>query len=201
MIHFTSDTHFFHRKLAALRGFASPEEMNEGMRKAWNRRVGPKDVVFHLGDVNFGKPDVAYELVRTLNGRILVVPGNHDKSFRWDAPTKNNHLRKLDGLVEEVAPLVELKEEVDGEEVRIVLCHFPLLVWNRCHYGAYHLHGHSHGSCTYPNPNRRVMDVGVDPVKAITGSFAPISLPEVVRHLRSRPASGHDRHRPAEASE
>ena len=60
----------------------------------------------------------------------------------------------------------------DGYQ-RIVLCHFPMLTWNRAHYGAWHLHGHCHGSLDGKFDGKR-LDVGVD-----CHDFAPISYPEV----------------------
>ena len=55
-----SDTHFGHEKTCTvfkredgspLRPFASAEDMDEFMIKAWNERVKPGDKVYHLGDV------------------------------------------------------------------------------------------------------------------------------------------------------
>ena len=45
-----SDTHFSHKLLATLRGFASPEEMDEVLIQNWNSLVKPHDRVYHLGD-------------------------------------------------------------------------------------------------------------------------------------------------------
>ena len=53
---FTADTHFFHERLLGIsefapRPFLTVEDMNETIIDNWNRRVGPEDVVYHLGDI------------------------------------------------------------------------------------------------------------------------------------------------------
>ena len=80
-----SDTHFGHTnswekfKLAdgsPLRPFTSTEEMDETMVERWNAKVGPHDVVYHLGDVVINKKSLPH--VRRLNGKKRLVRGNHD---------------------------------------------------------------------------------------------------------------------------
>ena len=80
-----SDTHFSHRnswekfKLPngdPLRPFTSTEEMDEAMVERWNAKVGPHDVVYHLGDVAIARKGL--EFVKRLNGKKRLVRGNHD---------------------------------------------------------------------------------------------------------------------------
>lgn len=80
-----SDTHFGHTnswekfKLPngdPLRPFTSTEEMDETMIERWNAKVGPLDIVYHLGDVVIAKK--ALQLVSRLNGKKRLVRGNHD---------------------------------------------------------------------------------------------------------------------------
>jgi len=80
-----SDTHFGHTnswekfKLAdgsPLRPFTSTEEMDETMIERWNAKVKPGDTVYHLGDVVINQKSL--HLVSRLNGRKILVRGNHD---------------------------------------------------------------------------------------------------------------------------
>ena len=71
---------------------------------------------------------------------------------------------------------------------RMVLCHFPMLTWNRSHFGVIHLHGHSHGNMKYPYP-MRIMDVGVD-----CHGMAPISLEQVQERMKDVAAFSADHH-------
>lgn len=80
-----SDTHFGHTnswekfKLpdgSPLRPFTSTEEMDETMIERWNAKVQPQDTVYHLGDVVINKKYLP--LVERLNGRKILIRGNHD---------------------------------------------------------------------------------------------------------------------------
>lgn len=80
-----SDTHFGHTnswekfKLtdgSPLRPFTSTEEMDETMIERWNAKVKQQDTVYHLGDVVINQKSL--HLVSRLNGRKILVRGNHD---------------------------------------------------------------------------------------------------------------------------
>lgn len=51
-IFFTADTHFSHDSIIRFcdRPFRDTQDMDEALVANWNRRVGPDDTVFHLGD-------------------------------------------------------------------------------------------------------------------------------------------------------
>lgn len=80
-IWFTSDTHFGHKNIIEFehnaRPFATIQEMHEAMIERWNNVVKPKDLVYHLGDVVFGKGYLP--IMDRLNGRKRLVMGNHDQ--------------------------------------------------------------------------------------------------------------------------
>ena len=42
----------------------------------WNRTIAPDDIVYNLGDVSFNPK----RYVDKLNGKIILIQGNHDKS-------------------------------------------------------------------------------------------------------------------------
>lgn len=80
-----SDTHFFHEKVIEYtnRPFDTIEEMNNKIIENWNRVISPEDTIYHLGDFAMGKENVA-ELVNMLNGKIILILGNHDrKGKQW----------------------------------------------------------------------------------------------------------------------
>jgi calcineurin-like phosphoesterase family protein len=208
-IYFTSDTHFGHKLMARIRGFAPGEpqltiddvenqsrlfdhekavregiaNMDDALIQNWNRRVQPGDVIYHLGDFSFAPAQRIEQILMSLKGRIHLFIGNHDKELK-------KVLRRNPKLVEWVGDYKEIKA---GEQF-IVLNHYPYLVWNKSHYGSWNLHGHCHGSLPI-NMNVRQMDVGVDSV----GQFGfepltPISLEEVAKVMASRKFVPVDRH-------
>ena len=79
-----SDTHFGHAGVCKflredgtkLRPWDDPNEMDEFMVEAWNKVVGPKDKVYHLGDAVINKK--ALKTLERLNGDKILIKGNHD---------------------------------------------------------------------------------------------------------------------------
>jgi len=174
-VHFTADTHFFHEKILWLgngRPFDTVEEMNERLVENWNARVAPGDRVYHLGDVSFGKLAQTEEVLRRLNGRLYLVRGNHD-----------NRIDGLEHLFEWVGPYKTVT--VAGQ--KIVLFHFPIAEWDRCHRGSWHLHGHQHGNGEAQTIPR--LDVGVDPMLGSPVSFEQVR--EIMRGREWEPLSHH----------
>ena len=76
--YFIGDTHFGHKNIIGYNRpeFDNLEEMHEAMIERWNEVVRPKDNVYHLGDVCFGKDNMHY--LAQLNGKKRLVLGNHD---------------------------------------------------------------------------------------------------------------------------
>ncbi len=77
---FISDTHLGHRGIIiyepVLRPFATLEEHDETIIKNWNDLVQPDDKVYHLGDFCLNRR--ALGVAKRLNGRKILVMGNHD---------------------------------------------------------------------------------------------------------------------------
>lgn len=184
---FTADTHFWHTSAVRFRkGFESVEHMNEVLVENWNRRVKRNDIVYHLGDVSTAGATKTIDILSRLNGNKILVLGNHDHKMSKGVTS---------GFFERIEHLMEIKVEdadaTDGYQ-RIVLCHFPLLTWNRAHYGTWHLHGHSHGGLDGKLEGRR-LDVGVD-----CHNFAPISYEEVKALMAKKKFVAVDHHKEKE---
>lgn len=190
---FTSDLHFNHKKIIeyAKRPFLSAEgqpdvaHMNETMITLWNETVMPDDHIYILGDIACGgTPEGTYEIVRRLAGRKYLVYGNHDKEIRKSG--------KLQGLFEWCRDLTEVKIPSDPTNLKktqsIVLCHYAMRVWNKSHYGAWQLYGHSHGNLT-DDPHALQLDVGVD-----NWDFHPVSFAEIQEVMRTKTWKPVDHH-------
>lgn len=85
---FYSDPHFGHANIIKYsnRPFKDTKEMSEGLVERYNEVVSPDDVVLWLGDVFFGPVDAIAPFVTRMNGRKLLIKGNHDKSDRTMVP-------------------------------------------------------------------------------------------------------------------
>jgi calcineurin-like phosphoesterase family protein len=167
---FTADTHFGHQKIIefAHRPYASVEEMDEHIIDHWNRTVGPKDEVWHLGDVAFKAKPVPY--LRRLNGKIRIIVGNHDVPSQF-------------GISYEWYDVHYLRHQ--GQ--RLWLSHYAHRVWRNSHHGSFHLYGHSHGDLE-PKIWGRSMDVGWDAHRRL------LSFDEIISTLSTYgPTVNHDR--------
>lgn len=168
---YTSDTHFGHANVIRYseRPFQSVDEMDEAIIANWNRVVQPNHDVYHLGDFAFSKNPDRY--LSRLNGRKHLIIGNHDseitlKSTYWES----------------VQPYLEVNEN----KLKIILSHYAMRVWNKSHYGAIMLYGHSHGSL--PGSDQS-LDVGVD-----CWNYYPISLEHIQNRLATLPRYKNDDH-------
>ena len=164
-----SDTHFGHEKTCTvfkredgspLRPFASAEEMDEFMVRAWNDRVRPGDKVYHLGDVVINRKFL--HILGRLNGDKVLIRGNHD-------------IFKLEDYT-------QYFRDVRGYDVKngMILSHIPVHVESLARFGT-NIHGHLHA-------NRVMRNGAVDPryhsVCVEHTNYAPISLEEVMERIR-----------------
>jgi calcineurin-like phosphoesterase family protein len=81
-VYFTSDTHFDHKNILKYeptrQQFGDKFQMTEALIERWNAVVKPDDLIFHLGDVFFCGAERAVSLAKRLNGRKILIRGNHD---------------------------------------------------------------------------------------------------------------------------
>jgi len=77
---FIADTHFHHYKIIEYcnRPFKDAKEMNYKLIQNWNKVVGSEDIVYMLGDFCLGDKDAISNMAFQLNGRKMLVCGNHD---------------------------------------------------------------------------------------------------------------------------
>lgn len=96
-VFFIGDTHFGHRNIIGYNRpeFDNLEQMHEAMIERWNNVVGKNDIVFHLGDVAFGKHNLHY--LAQLNGRKKLILGNHDT---YDIIEYHRYFDRIFGCVE-----------------------------------------------------------------------------------------------------
>lgn len=76
-----ADTHFAHDKIIGYcsRPFKSSFEMDETLIKNWNKVVSNNDIIIHLGDFCLGSKSYCRQIVKRLNGRKILIKGNHDQ--------------------------------------------------------------------------------------------------------------------------
>lgn len=138
-VFFTSDIHFGHENVIRFDGrpFASVEEMDAELIRRWNAKVGRGDLVYVLGDFIWKtRNEDAPSLIKSLNGQIILIKGNHDR-FLHNAKAK----AALAGVKDYDNICVTLE---DGTKKRCILSHYFIPMYNGHFYQGIHLHGHSH---------------------------------------------------------
>lgn len=172
-IWFTSDLHFGHSNIlkycANTRPWSTTDEMDEALVNDWNKCVGDNDTVYFVGDMSFHKTSRTGEILEALKGNIVLIEGNHDKN-----------LVKYIKRFKSVHQILDTK--IEGQSV--VMCHFPLLQWNKMHHGAYHLYGHVHGELLHEMRGKS-MDVGWDANNKL------VSWEDVTEAMKNKPVLPH----------
>lgn len=140
---FISDLHFFCNSQTQAgvnydnRPFANVEEMNDYILKRWNKKVTNGDTVYILGDIALrGKSDDLVSLVARLNGKKIFIVGNHDDLANY----------RYRQLFHDTCHYKEVTDNFNGMSHKLVLCHYPILMWNGQHKGTILLYGHTHNS-------------------------------------------------------
>ena len=164
-IFLVADLHFNHMAMINFSEtrshFQDVDEMNETIIENWNAVVRKKDLVYLLGDVAFSSGKKTRELIKRLNGRIILIKGNHDKQ---------KDINKYIDLLEEVVDYKEINYEYGDFHYHIIMSHYPFGSWNRSFHGSIMAHGHSHGRY---KAEGKIFDVGLD---SEVGDFEPINI-------------------------
>jgi calcineurin-like phosphoesterase family protein len=137
----TSDLHFGHKRIKEFcpetRGrFRDVDHMREVMISEWNQSVAQEDVVYMLGDVAFLPAADAVAIMQRLNGRKILIEGNHDRKLLNDPPFRR--------CFESVHSYLRMTH--NGQLV--IMFHYPILEWDQMHRGSVHFYGHVHGKPT-----------------------------------------------------
>ncbi|MBO5435265.1 metallophosphoesterase [bacterium] len=163
MIYLTADLHFGHRNIMQYenRPFADVEEMDKILIHNWNKTVTNADTVYVLGDVSFYAKEKTTEIISKLNGKKILVLGNHD----WDHSEQYWRDVGFDSAYKLQGILIE-----DW----LWLCHHPpqytmqIMPWRVAY-------GHVHGSEMHNTVTRQTVCVCVE-----RWDYTPVSL-DVIR--------------------
>lgn len=117
------------------RPFETVDEMSQYILQRWNTRVTNADKVYILGDIALrGRHNALIGLVAQLKGIKILVRGNHDdvSDYRYYR------------LFEDIVDYKEVEDAFGGKNYKLVLQHYPILMWKNQHRGTIHLYGHVH---------------------------------------------------------
>ena len=187
---FTADLHLGHANIIRYceRPFADAEAMNRSLVQGWNDTVGADDTVWVLGDVALGKISETLTMIAELNGRKLLLAGNHDRCWA-------GHGRRAEGWTERYldAGFAEVHQgqmKLPLADKKVLACHFPYRgdSHDRDRYtehrpvdkGDWLLHGHVHERWRQWG---RMINVGVD-----VWGYRPVSERAITELISAGPA-------------
>jgi len=176
-VFFISDLHINHKNVILFdnrpfynNGVPDLEAMSQTIIGNWNQTVNDNDIVFILGDLFFGSVNNGKKFIDKLRGHIHFIMGNHD-----DYKDIKQYSRFIS-----VNDLVDLTifDKNNGLNEHFVLCHYPILSWNRKHHKSIHLHGHTHMGLSNGefHKNNRIFDVGCN-----GWNYTPVSYKEIIK--------------------
>ncbi len=120
-----ADLHIGHANIAKKRGFSDVESHDDHIIERWNSVVNDQDTVWVLGDAWW----LGTESLRRMNGKVLLIAGNHDHKHREYAKLGI----KVRSMREVVIPGVG----------NCIFTHIPI---HYCNFGRWvkNVHGHLH---------------------------------------------------------
>lgn len=131
---YIADMHFGHTRVIEFDGrpFSDLADMKKSLVKNWNSCVTNIDTVYILGDFCWGKEDEWKRLLRKLNGKKVLIQGNHDLK------TMSSELRNM---FQDVKPYKEIKDS----GYHIIMSHYPIMFYKKAYNPKmYMLCGHVH---------------------------------------------------------
>ena len=187
-VFFISDLHFGHENVIRFdnRPFASVNEMDDELIRRWNAKVNKDDAVYVLGDFIWkSRNGDAHILLRSLNGRIILIKGNHDR-FLCNAQAK--------AVFADINDYDDIHVTLDDGSVRrCILSHYFIPLYNGHWHGAIHLHGHSHitpEAATEKRIAKELNEAGykneIYNVGCMYWNYEPVTLDEILRKSEER---------------
>jgi len=171
---YISDLHFGHKNVIRFdnRPFADVEEMDRCLIAGWNKRVGPSDDVWIVGDFCYKSRFAPENYLRRLSGRKHLVVGNHDDELLAN-PKAMSYFESVD----QIAFI-----EDDGPDL-IVLCHYPIASWKKQKRGSWLIHGHIHCRTNEPYQYMKQFDRALN-CGCMINLYQPASLAELIENNR-----------------
>ena len=130
---YIADMRFGHKNIITYdnRPFETTKEMDRALIANWNNKVSSIDTVYVLGDMFW--EDNAVSILPQLNGRKVLILGNHDK---------NATKPQVKSYWEIISDTMVVKDD----NRFVVLSHYPIMFYRNMYRGWYHLYGHIHNS-------------------------------------------------------
>jgi calcineurin-like phosphoesterase family protein len=125
----------------------------------WNNTVKFGDIVYHIGDFTALNFEFAFSIIQQLNGEIHFLAGSHDNWMKGISKKLIQNVKSNTGQQCCFEPEIISVETGyrNKNAVPIILCHYPMTLWQGSHSGSLHAFGHCNGNLM--NRTARSIDV------------------------------------------
>jgi len=138
--------------------------MNEHMIEKWNSVVSSEDRIYHLGDVVMKTGATHFEILNKLNGRKVLIKGNHDRA------KLSIYARYFDDVRSEI----HMKT---SEGDMVVFTHRPIRL-EGMNGLTFNVHGHIHQNII---DDMRYINVSVEAI-----DYTPVNWHEIDQNILER---------------
>ena len=168
-VYLAADLHLGHKGVAGWRGYEDFRDHDNMIIKNWNSVVGKNDTVIIPGDLTMSKKPI--DTLRLLNGRKIVVGGNHDT---------RGHTSKILEYVDGYVGAYEYKG--------YIITHIPVHPMCLDRYKG-NIHGHLHEKLVFRQPmfgskpikDHRYFNVSLEQIE-----YKPIAFTALVERFNER---------------
>lgn len=145
--------------------------MNQAIVERWNSVVKPEDTIYVLGDIMLNDNEEGIRLLKSLNGHIHIVLGNHDTA------TRETLYRECENVES-----VELAAKLKYKGHHFFMTHYPCLTGNlekesikQCTLSLY---GHTHQQTNFYRDIPYMYHVGVD-----SHNCTPVHIDTILKEM------------------
>ena len=172
MKYYVADLHFGHYNIIKHDGrpYANVEEMDNDLINKWNSVVTDKDEVYIIGDFAFRNCKSVKTYADKLKGKKILILGNHDKLSSEDI-----------SCFEKISKIETIKDKLNGVDVKIVACHFPMAEWDGFFRGTYHIYAHIHNNKNEAYNFMKNFDKALN-AGCMINNYRPVTLAELIEN-------------------
>ncbi len=177
-IYVSSDFHLGHKRILEMseRPFKNIDDMDNTIIPNMLEPLKENDDFYFLGDFSWdiNLIQLFFERFKLTKANFHWIIGNHDKKM----------VKQFKHQCTSISPM----KEISIKNHYTVMCHYPLLTWNRSHRNAFMLYGHhhhlSHGTLDLQNNLARgkMLNINLE-----FHNYKPWTEKEICDYMKDRP--------------
>lgn len=148
--------------------------MNQAIVERWNAIVQPDDIVYILGDIMLNDNDKGIKLLKSLNGELYIILGNHDTATREALYKECENVKR-----------VGLAGKLKYRGYHFFLTHYPCITGHLAQESlkqmTLNLYGHTHQQTNFYQDMPFVYHVGMD-----SHNCTPVHIETILKDMHEK---------------